>query len=497
MADFSHSDNHDHEYSDSKEQRHEIFVQWLIQTYGHDFLTTGSGVLDVGGGKGKVSQALVRLGIPAVLLEPCRADPSPIQSTATSDICGTPYVVMTTGGFQHIVASLHGDGSELLGVDSDENSNTRIDNNVAKLVRNCSIVVGMHPDQATEAIVDIAKRLKVPFAVVPCCVYPTMFPRRRLLRRKGQSIPVRGYETFCDYLIDKGPQSPENTAESDLSCATEGERYPFTATTLPFRGKCKVIFQPTSLALSPSGIVNNSDRNCFRSLEPDLETLTAALEGCETSGDGAGALRLLKASEARLLRPRRKRTVFVRGSDDNSGSIRNSAADGSGANDDNTNQELMRWQQAIAGGFEAATRACIPHGQAREALKVLSLARRIWPTLKTGITAKCLICSHGARETKRCPDAKAGATVAFAETNNLISSFKPADEGTDMSTDIRIGGYSSPRKTLALVAVGSVGCVFCETPVSCVAAIALYAAEACENGGKWGRASELRASLSA
>ena len=36
----------------------------------------------------------------------------------------------------------------------------------------------MHPDQATEPIVDLALRLGVPFAVVPCCVYPGLFPFR-------------------------------------------------------------------------------------------------------------------------------------------------------------------------------------------------------------------------------------------------------------------------------------------------------------------------------
>lgn len=32
-------------------------------------------------------------------------------------------------------------------------------------------VVGMHPDQATDAIVDFALACSKPFAVVPCCVF--------------------------------------------------------------------------------------------------------------------------------------------------------------------------------------------------------------------------------------------------------------------------------------------------------------------------------------
>ncbi|KAK3250706.1 hypothetical protein CYMTET_39925 [Cymbomonas tetramitiformis] len=55
---------------------------------------------------------------------------------------------------------------------------------LCKQIQACSMVVGMHPDQATEAIVDCArelgKRWRQPFAVVPCCVFPRLFPLRRV-----------------------------------------------------------------------------------------------------------------------------------------------------------------------------------------------------------------------------------------------------------------------------------------------------------------------------
>lgn len=41
----------------------------------------------------------------------------------------------------------------------------------------CSLVCGMHPDGATEFIVDLALALGKPFAVVPCCVYAAAMPR--------------------------------------------------------------------------------------------------------------------------------------------------------------------------------------------------------------------------------------------------------------------------------------------------------------------------------
>ena len=54
-------------------------------------------------------------------------------------------------------------------------------------------------DQATEAAVDLALALRVPFAVVPCCVFPSLFPHRRT--REGK--PVASYDEFVEYLRAK------------------------------------------------------------------------------------------------------------------------------------------------------------------------------------------------------------------------------------------------------------------------------------------------------
>ena len=55
------------------------------------------------------------------------------------------------------------------------------------LLQQASIFVGLHSDQATEAIVDYALLSGRPFAVVPCCVFPKLFPTRRLVSgQKGE-----------------------------------------------------------------------------------------------------------------------------------------------------------------------------------------------------------------------------------------------------------------------------------------------------------------------
>lgn len=82
-----------------------------------------------------------------------------------------------------------------------------------------SLLVGMHPDQATEAIIDAALELGVPFAVVPCCTFPDMFPHRKT----ADGEPVATYSQLIDYLMRKDPSIQK--------------------TFLPFKGRNKVLYR--------------------------------------------------------------------------------------------------------------------------------------------------------------------------------------------------------------------------------------------------------------
>ncbi|GBG32935.1 Zinc finger protein zfs1 [Hondaea fermentalgiana] len=70
---------------------------------------------------------------------------------------------------------------------------------IVDAIRSCSAVLGMHPDQATEPLVDLALWLDVPFAVVPCCVYSKLFPKRAL----KDGTPVRSHALLVQYLLEK------------------------------------------------------------------------------------------------------------------------------------------------------------------------------------------------------------------------------------------------------------------------------------------------------
>ena len=55
-----------------------------------------------------------------------------------------------------------------------------------------ALLVAMHPDQATEDVVELGLRNDIPFAVVPCCVFAHLDSRR----------PTT-YEGFLEYLAGK------------------------------------------------------------------------------------------------------------------------------------------------------------------------------------------------------------------------------------------------------------------------------------------------------
>jgi hypothetical protein len=69
------------------------------------------------------------------------------------------------------------------------------------LVKQATCLVGLHPDECTEAILDTALLYGKPVAIVPCCVFPHMFPDRYLVDRPH--VPVTTYEEFLQYLLEK------------------------------------------------------------------------------------------------------------------------------------------------------------------------------------------------------------------------------------------------------------------------------------------------------
>ena len=73
------------------------------------------------------------------------------------------------------------------------------DNDDRYLIDDCSCLVGLHPDQITQDILDVALAYHKNVAIVPCCVFPTFFPMRLLC----DGTPVVTHAQFCQYLLEQ------------------------------------------------------------------------------------------------------------------------------------------------------------------------------------------------------------------------------------------------------------------------------------------------------
>ena len=72
------------------------------------------------------------------------------------------------------------------------------DSSISSIIAECSVVCGLHPDGATEPLVDFAIAHRKPFIVVPCCVF--------WRSNSGlQDAGVRRYDEFLNYLAAKLP----------------------------------------------------------------------------------------------------------------------------------------------------------------------------------------------------------------------------------------------------------------------------------------------------
>ena len=190
-------------------QRHAEFVAWLLQTFGAEVLSGGAGVLDVAGGGGDLAFELhCRNGVRTTLLEPreVRLDSRQRKWLRKQGEGGL-------GAYHHL--------RDLLDERFEESNEGR------RLLRDASCVIGLHSDEATELIVDAALKYGRPFAVVPCCVFPRLFPQRRL----AGGGAVRTTAELCAYLLEKTPD-----LETDF---------------LPLTGRNKIIFRRTAALPQP------------------------------------------------------------------------------------------------------------------------------------------------------------------------------------------------------------------------------------------------------
>lgn len=206
------------------------FVRWLIETFPEVFdSSNGAPILDVAGGKGELAARLcVCHQRKVIVVDPRRSDPKKCFQTDVLPKIPKKWQerhAERTKDDPDFLDSLFEKQFLQFAAYFDDNT-LAADAEIAGAVQECCLLIGMHADGATEAIVDAALRHDKPFVVVPCCVFPNLFPKRRV-ELQGKTVDVRTHEQFCQYLAAK-----------DARLATA---------TLPFEGRNTAIYyRPTS-----------------------------------------------------------------------------------------------------------------------------------------------------------------------------------------------------------------------------------------------------------
>jgi hypothetical protein len=243
-------------------QRAYIFCRWLVDKFGKDYLNSGEGVLDVAGGKGEISLFLTHMfGIRSTVVEPNVRRDKPYQRRNLMDVIRKQLDIEAGGDGQFYrkfsatsssstepdglctgsvsINNSHenfdaGEAMQPTATDSADPEQakkeqrrlkklqqaqfvvprlcTLLDDQFAvdhaSVLEGASILIGMHPDQATEPIVDMALKHCKPFAVVPCCVFAHENPHRRL-RTGGE---VNTTLDFVQYLMEKEETESASTS---------------------------------------------------------------------------------------------------------------------------------------------------------------------------------------------------------------------------------------------------------------------------------------------
>jgi hypothetical protein len=215
------------------ENRASAFAALLVRAFGLETLRAGAGVVDVAGGSGELALELVtRWAVPCCVVDP-RGDGAKItarhrrllasrerNAALVSDAWKAESALARSlarrwtavpdphrairhlkRAFDERIVAAASPSSEAADADAGPDG--------AALMRTCSAIVGMHPDQAAGAIVDAALRFNKPFAVVPCCVFPNRFPERTVPggdepskpgEARGTLVRVRTTEALARHL---------------------------------------------------------------------------------------------------------------------------------------------------------------------------------------------------------------------------------------------------------------------------------------------------------
>ena len=155
----------------NKSLRNSEFANFLVDKFGLENIKKGF-VLDIAGGKGLISYFLTtKFDIKCKIVDPRGAT---LPKSKRKDLKKKKIVIEEI--------------RKMFTLDTCD-----------ELINGCSLIIGMHPDEATVDIVDVALAKKINFAVVPCCVFHNKFPDRKL--KNGKEVVE--YPDIIQFILEK------------------------------------------------------------------------------------------------------------------------------------------------------------------------------------------------------------------------------------------------------------------------------------------------------
>eukprot|EP00403_Amphidinium_massartii_P023889 CAMPEP_0178399834 /NCGR_PEP_ID=MMETSP0689_2-20121128/15481_1 /TAXON_ID=160604 /ORGANISM="Amphidinium massartii, Strain CS-259" /LENGTH=432 /DNA_ID=CAMNT_0020020617 /DNA_START=22 /DNA_END=1317 /DNA_ORIENTATION=+ len=199
------NDPHAQESKKSHGHRASVFVDFLCSVYGLETLQQ-HGVVEIAGGRGEVAFELaVKRGIPCTVVDPrC-----PGSSEGQSSLAAAPWrgwrltrpqkmwleAQANKGLRGYAACQAYVETCPIrqccAAVSPECAAEGSADRQLwFEVIGDCCAVIGLHPDQATGGVVELARAFGRPFSVVPCCTFADDFPERRL----QDGSPVRTYD---------------------------------------------------------------------------------------------------------------------------------------------------------------------------------------------------------------------------------------------------------------------------------------------------------------
>lgn len=165
-------------------------------------LSRDGGVIDAAGGSGHVSMALGLMNIRSTVVDP-RESVGKLpgrdrkvwnRALRSMEVCRP---IKEYSSFRAWF------GSAPPQVRSDDQLCLPVCSTSSPLLQTATALVALHPDEATDSVVDIALTLNIPFVIVPCCVFARYFPTRKLQNADGTTRLVSTHEDLLEYLQSK------------------------------------------------------------------------------------------------------------------------------------------------------------------------------------------------------------------------------------------------------------------------------------------------------